>query len=80
VGGGASGTPGKLCDVAALRLAAGTGRPRLEGAEGGHAAILHPGAQRDPNEPGLEDLLARVEAIRCNGPPKKKGGFRRTRP
>ena len=43
---------------------AGTYRQLVEAAESCQVAIIHPGKPRDPNEPGLEDLLARAESFR----------------
>ncbi len=45
-------------------LSAGTYRQLVEAAEGCQVAIIHPGKPRDPNEPGLEELLARAEPFR----------------
>lgn len=45
-------------------LAAGSYRQLVEAAESCQVAIIHPGAPRDPNEAGLEELLARAEAFR----------------
>jgi ferredoxin len=45
-------------------LKAGTYRQLVEAAESCQVAIIHPGAPRDPNEPGLEELLARAEPFR----------------
>lgn len=45
-------------------LAAGTYRQLVEAAESCQVAIIHPGKPRDPNEPGLEELLARAEPFR----------------
>ena len=39
-------------------------RQLVEAAEGCQVAIIHPGVPRDPNEPGLEDLLRRAEPFR----------------
>jgi hypothetical protein len=36
----------------------------VEAAESCQVAIIHPGAPRDPNEPGLADLLVRAEPFR----------------
>ena len=44
--------------------AAGPYRHLVEAAESCQMAIVHPGKPRDPNEPGLEDLLARAAAFR----------------
>lgn len=41
--------------------AAGPFRTLVEAAEGCQVAIIHPGRPRDPNEPGLEELLRRAE-------------------
>lgn len=43
---------------------AGTYRQLVEAAESCQVAIIHPGKPRDPNEPGLEELLKRAEAFR----------------
>lgn len=45
-------------------LAAGTYRQLVEAAESCQVAIIHPGAPRDPNEPGLAELLVRAEPFR----------------
>jgi hypothetical protein len=45
-------------------LSAGTYRQLVEAAESCQVAIIHPGKPRDPNEPGLEELLARAEPFR----------------
>jgi hypothetical protein len=45
-------------------LAAGTYRQLVEAAESCQVAIIHPGKPRDPNEPGLEELLVRAEPFR----------------
>ena len=45
-------------------LTAGTYRQLVEAAESCQVAIIHPGKPRDPNEPGLEELLARAEPFR----------------
>ena len=45
-------------------LNAGTYRQLVEAAESCQVAIIHPGKPRDPNEPGLEELLARAEPFR----------------
>ena len=42
-------------------LAAGTYRQLVEAAEECQVSIIHPGKPRDPNEPGLEELMARAE-------------------
>jgi hypothetical protein len=39
---------------------AGTFRELVEAAEGCQVSIIHPGKPRDPNEPGLEDLVRRA--------------------
>lgn len=44
-------------------LSAGTYRQLVEAAESCQVAIIHPGKPRDPNEPGLEALLARAAAF-----------------
>lgn len=43
---------------------AGPFRTLVEAAEGCQVAIIHPGRPRDPNEPGLEELLRRAESFR----------------
>ena len=43
---------------------AGTYRQLVEAAESCQVAIIHPGKPRDPNEPGLDELLARAEPFR----------------
>jgi len=43
---------------------AGTYRQLVEAAESCQVSIIHPGKPRDPNEPGLEELLARAEPFR----------------
>jgi hypothetical protein len=45
-------------------ITAGTYRQLVEAAESCQVAIIHPGKPRDPNEPGLEELLARAEPFR----------------
>lgn len=45
-------------------ITAGSYRELVEAAESCQVAIIHPGAPRDPNEPGLEELLARAEPFR----------------
>ncbi len=40
--------------------AAGTFRELVEAAEGCQVSIIHPGKPRNPNEPGIEDLLTRA--------------------
>ncbi len=45
-------------------LKAGSYRQLVEAAESCQVAIIHPGAPRDPNEPGLTELLARAEPFR----------------
>ncbi len=42
---------------------AGTYRQLVEAAESCQVAIIHPGKPRDPDEPGIEDLLKRAEAF-----------------
>ena len=42
---------------------AGTYRQLVEAAESCQVAIIHPGKPRDPNEPGLDELLKRAEAF-----------------
>ncbi|HEX7441110.1 MAG TPA: hypothetical protein VF319_13540, partial [Caldimonas sp.] len=45
-------------------LTAGSYRQLVEAAESCQVAIIHPGKPRDPNEAGLEALLARAEPFR----------------
>jgi hypothetical protein len=45
-------------------LTAGSYRQLVEAAESCQVAIIHPGKPRDPNEAGLEELLARAEPFR----------------
>jgi hypothetical protein len=45
-------------------LAAGTYRQLVEAAESCQVAIIHPGKPRDPNEPGLPELLERAAPFR----------------
>jgi hypothetical protein len=42
---------------------AGTYRQLVEAAESCQVSIIHPGQPRNPNEPGLEELLKRAEAF-----------------
>jgi len=42
-------------------LAAGTYRELVEAAESCQVSIIHPGKPRDPQEPGLEELVARAQ-------------------
>jgi len=42
---------------------AGTYRQLVEAAESCQVAIIHPGKPKDPNEPGVEELLKRAEAF-----------------
>ena len=42
----------------------GTYRQMVEAAEACQVAIIHPGKPWNPNEPGLDELLARAEAFR----------------
>jgi hypothetical protein len=42
---------------------AGTYRQLVEAAENCQVAIIHPGKPKDPNEPGLDELLKRAEAF-----------------
>ena len=44
-------------------ITAGTYRQLVEAAEVCPVAIIHPGKPRDPNEPGLEELVARAAAL-----------------
>jgi len=43
--------------------AAGTFRDLVEAAERCQVAIIHPGKPRNPNEPGLDELLERAAAF-----------------
>ncbi len=43
---------------------AGTYRQLVEAAESCQVAIIHPGKPRNPNEPGLDDLVKRAESFR----------------
>jgi len=43
---------------------AGTYRQLVEAAEVCQVAIIHPGLPRNPNEPGLDDLIKRAEPFR----------------
>ncbi len=43
---------------------AGTFRQLVEAAENCQVAIIHPGKPRNPDEPGLEELIARAEPFR----------------
>jgi len=43
---------------------AGTYRELVEAAESCQVSIIHPGKPRDPQEPGLDELLARAEPFR----------------
>ncbi len=45
-------------------ITAGSYRELVEAAESCQVAIIHPGAPRDPSEPGLEALLVRAEPFR----------------
>jgi hypothetical protein len=45
-------------------LAAGTYRELVEAAESCQVSIIHPGKPRNPQEPGLDELLARAEPFR----------------
>jgi hypothetical protein len=42
---------------------AGTYRQLVEAAEACQVAIIHPGKPRNPNEPGLAELMRRAEAF-----------------
>jgi hypothetical protein len=42
---------------------AGTYRQLVEAAESCQVAIIHPGKPKNPDEPGLEELLKRAEAF-----------------
>jgi hypothetical protein len=43
---------------------AGTYRQLVEAAESCQVSIIHPGKPRNPNEPGLEELIKRAEPFR----------------
>jgi hypothetical protein len=45
-------------------ITAGTYAQLVEAAETCQVSVIHPGKPRDPNEPGLEELLARAEPFR----------------
>lgn len=45
-------------------ITAGTFKQLVEAAESCQVAIIHPGKPKNPNEPGLEELLKRAEAFR----------------
>jgi|GEM_PF-3032662 len=45
-------------------ITAGTYRQLVEAAESCQVAIIHPGKPRDPNEPGLAELLERAAPFR----------------
>ncbi len=45
-------------------LDAGTYAQLVEAAESCQVSIIHPGKPRNPNEPGLAELLQRAEAFR----------------
>jgi hypothetical protein len=45
-------------------LGAGTYRQLVEAAENCQVAIIHPGKPRNPDEPGLDDLITRAKAFR----------------
>ena len=47
-----------------INLDAGTYRQLVEAAENCQLSIIHPGKPRNPNEPGLEDLVKRAEGFR----------------
>ena len=42
---------------------AGTFRELVEAAEACQVAVIHPGKPRNPDEPGLEELLERASAF-----------------
>ena len=44
-------------------ITAGTYAQLVEAAESCQVAVIHPGKPRNPNEPGLEDLIRRAEAF-----------------
>ena len=52
----------KQCRI--VNLDAGTYRDLVEAAENCQLAIIHPGKPRNPNEPGLDELLKRAEPFR----------------
>ena len=45
-------------------ITAGTYAQLVEAAESCQVSVIHPGKPRDPNEPGLDELLARAEPFR----------------
>jgi len=45
-------------------ITAGTYAQLVEAAESCQVSVIHPGKPRDPNEPGVEELLARAEPFR----------------
>lgn len=45
-------------------ITAGTYRQMVEAAEACQVAIIHPGKPRNPNEPGLDELIKRAEPFR----------------
>ena len=42
---------------------AGTYRQLVEAAESCQVSIIHPGKPRNPNEPGLDELMKRAESF-----------------
>ncbi len=46
-----------------LDITAGSYRQLVEAAEGCQVSIIHPGKPRNPNEPGLDDLVRRAAAF-----------------
>ena len=46
-----------------INLDAGTYRQLVEAAESCQVSIIHPGKPRNPNEPGLDELVKRAEAF-----------------
>jgi hypothetical protein len=50
-------------EKAIVDASAGTYWQRVEAAESCQMAVIHPGKPRNPNEPGLEELLKRAEAF-----------------
>jgi hypothetical protein len=47
---------------------AGTYKELVEAAEACQVAIIHPGKPKNPNEPGLEELLERAKPFMCLRP------------
>jgi ferredoxin len=46
-----------------VNASAGTYRQLVEAAESCQVAVIHPGKPKNPNEPGLDELLKRAEAF-----------------